>query len=498
MPTADWPYASDVTTVGLGAYATVAERQAAGKAVRKVRSRSSLGEYFPSPTRQDPVQILAAQETDRVPGLLPLRHQRMSENAFAFLRGAAAVMAADLGASPDTGLTVQLCGDAHLSNLGLFAGPDRSLVFDLNDFDETNPGPFEWDVMRLAASFVVAATTAGHPSAFACSLPGIVAKSYRESVAMFASMSDLDVWYYRIDTSLLASWAEQAGSRAGIKAVRRTAQAAARKDRWSAVKSLTQIVDGRRMFKDQPPLLVSVSDNEATHETVSEMFESYRETLLVDRAHLLSRYHWVDAGHKVVGVGSVGLLAFVLLLQGRDENDLLVLQCKQAVQSVLEPFTVKSKWPTHGKRVVAGQRLIQASTDAFLGTTEGPRGKSYYVRQLRDMKWGPDPLAMNRESYQTYASLCGLALARAHARSGDSVAIASYLGSSDTFDKAVGAFAEAYSAQTEVDYARYTAAIRSGEVPVGGDTGEPVRVRLETSADGITTVTAGYGPHPSR
>lgn len=477
--------------------ATVAERQAVGKAVRKIRSRSALGEYAPSPTRQDPVQILAAQETDRVEGLLPLRHQRMSESPFAFLRGAAAVMAADLGAIPNTGLTVQLCGDAHLSNLGLFAGPDRSLVFDLNDFDETNPGPFEWDVLRLATSFVVAATVAGHPVKFASTLPGVVAKAYRESMAMFAGMSDLDVWYYRIDTSLLATWAEQAGSRAGVKAVQKTAQAAARKDRWSAVRSLTEVVDGRRVFKDEPPLLVSVSGNENTKQTVSEMFESYRETLLVDRAHLLSRYHWVDAGHKVVGVGSVGLLAFVLLLQGRDENDLLVLQSKQAVQSVLEPFTAESQWPSHGKRVVAGQRLIQASTDAFLGTTEGPRGKSYYVRQLRDMKWGPDPLAMSRESYQTYASLCGLALARAHARSGDSVAIASYVGSSDTFDKAVQGFAEAYAVQTDLDYARYSAAIRSGEVSVQGDSSGPVRVSLETSADGITTVTSSFGPASS-
>ena len=483
--------------VSPGEFATVAARQAAGKAVRVALSRSALGEYSPSPTRQDPVGILAAQETDRVEGLLPLRHQRMSESPFAFLRGAAAVMAADLGAMANTGLTVQLCGDAHLSNLGLFAGPDRNLVFDLNDFDETNPGPFEWDVMRLATSFVVAATTAGHPSKLANSLPGIVAKSYRESMAMFAGMSDLDVWYYRIDTSLLSAWAEQAGSKAGVKAVHRTTQAATRKDRWSAVRSLTQVVDGRRMFKDQPPLLVSVSDDQATHETISAMFEAYRDTLLVDRAHLLSRYHWVDAGHKVVGVGSVGLLAFVLLLQGRDENDLLVLQAKQAVQSVLEPFTAKSEWPTPGKRVVAGQRLIQASTDAFLGTTEGPRGKSYYVRQLRDMKWGPDPSVMGREPYQTYASLCGLALARAHARSGDSVAIASYLGSSDTFDKAVKEFAQAYAAQTDLDYARYTAAIRSGEVSTQGDASGPVRVRLETSTDGITTVTSGFGPAPS-
>jgi uncharacterized protein (DUF2252 family) len=423
-----------------------------------------------------------------------LRHQRMAVNPFTFLRGAAAVMADDLGALPNTGLTVQLCGDAHLSNLGMFAGPDRRLIFDLNDFDETHPGPFEWDVMRLAASFTVAAQTAGHSRKFANTLPGLVAKAYRESMSMFAGMNDLDVWYYRIDTDLLKTWAQQLGSKASVQAVKRTERAAAQKNRWSAVRSLTQVVDGRRMFKDQPPLLVSLTADNSSAEIVGSMFEDYRSTLLVDRSHVLSNYHWVDAGHKVVGVGSVGLLAFVLLLQGRDENDMLVLQFKEAVTSVLEPVTEPSIWPTHSERVVSGQRLMQAATDVFLGSAEGPQGRSYYGRQLRDMKWGPDPLVMTRDAYSSYAALCGLALARAHARSGDSVAIASYLGTSSSFDKAITSFAARYAEQTDIDHAQYTAAIKRGDVSVEGDTRGPVRVRLAQSSDGVATVTTGYGP----
>ena len=470
----------------------VAERILLGKSARSVRSRRSLGEYDFPRDRPDPVATLGSQETERVPGLLPLRHERMAANPFAFLRGAAAVMAWDLGSMPNTGLTVQLCGDAHLSNLGLFAGPDRRLVFDLNDFDETNPGPFEWDVMRLATSFTVAAKVAGHSQKLASSLPAVVAKSYRESMAMFASMSDLDVWYYRIDTTLLTAWAEQAASKDGVRAVRQTEKAAAAKDRWSAVRSLTEIVDGRRRFKDQPPLLVPLTTDDAAQQTVATMFDAYRRSLLVDRSHLLSRYRVVDVGHKVVGVGSVGLLAFVVLLQGRDEDDLLVLQFKEAVSSVLEPFTAPSVWPTHGQRVVAGQRIIQATTDAFLGSTDGPSGRSFYGRQLRDMKWGPDPLSMTKDGFSTYAALCGLALARAHARSGDSVAIAGYLGKSDTFDTAVQEFADAYAVQTEQDFARYTSAIASGEVAVSEQSGGALRVRLETSADGVTSVSSGF------
>lgn len=435
---------------------SVADRVASGKSVRGRHPRRSIGVFQPGPDRPDPLATLAAQETMRVQELLPLRHERMSANPFAFYRGAAAVMAQDLGSMPSTGLTVQLCGDAHLSNLGLFAGPDRRLVFDVNDFDETNPGPFEWDVMRLAASFRIAADAAGLRSKVATSLPGIVAESYRSAMANFATMNDLDVWYFRVDTEMMLSWARKAKSRAGIRAIRKTERAAAAKDRWSAVRSLTTVTDGTRRFKDQPPLLARIPDDDERRELIGGMYGDYRATLLVDRAELLSRYHWIDAGHKVVGVGSVGLLAFVLLLQGRDVNDLLVLQIKQAVPSVLEPFTAPSQWSSHGERVVAGQRLMQASTDAFLGYVVGPNGRHYYVRQLRDMKWGPDPLTMDADAYRAYAGLCGLALARAHARSGDSVAIAGYLGGGRSFAKAITAFADAYAEQNLRDYERFT------------------------------------------
>lgn len=468
---------------------TVPERAALGKATRKVRPRSSIGEYAPAPNRRDPVQVLAAQEADRVPGLLPLRRARMAANPFAFLRGAAAIMASDLGSLPNSGLTVQLCGDAHLSNLGLFAGPDRRLVFDLNDFDETNPGPFEWDVQRLATSFQVAAITAGHSTAFATSLPRMVAEAYRAGMTEFSQMNDLDLWYYRIDAALLEQWARDAGSKSGERAVRKTSAAAESKDRWSAVSKLTEIVDGQRRFKDEPPLLVSLTADDHAQKVISRMFEEYRSGLLVDRAHLLSRYHWVDAGHKVVGVGSVGLLAFVLLLQGRDENDLLVLQIKQAVTSVLEPFTKPSTLPTPGQRVVAGQRIIQAATDAFLGYTDGP-DRSYYVRQLRDMKWSPDPLSMGKDAYTTYAGLCGAALARSHARSGDSVAIAAYLGSGDVFERAIQDFANAYTRQNDADFAIYTRSIADGTVSAKAESENSTRIMLHSADDGSVSVTS--------
>lgn len=467
---------------------SAAERAALGTSTRKQRPRRDLGQYVTRTDRPDPVALLSAQEGERITQLLPIRHQRMAANPFAFLRGAAVIMANDLGSMPNTGLEVQLCGDAHLSNLGLFAGPDRRLVFDLNDFDETNPGPFEWDVQRLATSFQVAATTAGHSLTFARSLPRRVAWAYRTAMANFASMNDLDLWYYRIDISLLEQWAQQSGSKAGERAVRRTANAAAAKDRWSAVTKLTTVIDGRRRFRDEPPLLTSLETDDHSREVIANVFERYRAELLIDRAALLSRYHFVDIGHKVVGVGSVGLLAFVLLLQGRDEDDLLVLQLKQAVTSVLEPFTSPSEFATHGQRVVAGQRLIQASTDAFLGATDGP-DRSYYVRQLRDMKWSPDPLEMNRKAFSTYAELCGAALARAHARSGDSIAIAAYLGSKDSFDRAIESFADAYSWQNDQDYAAYTKAIADGRVSMPSDSTESGEIRLTSTDDGSVRVT---------
>ena len=469
-------------------YLTVAERIEVGRAARKVRRRVDMGKYVAAADRKNPVTTLLKQEEQRVNELLPLRHSRMAASSFSYLRGAAAVMAADLGAAPNSGLTVQLCGDAHLSNLGLFAAPDRRVVFDLNDFDETSPGPFEWDVIRLATSFEVAARTAGLSATDAGQLPKVVAAAYRRSMAKFAAMPDLDMWYYRIDTDMLTQWAKQAESKAAVNAVRNTEQLAMTRDRWSAVKSLTKLVDGERRFKDKPPLLVSLDADSDSRAAVNEMYETYKKTLIVDREALLSRYHWVDAGHKVVGVGSVGLLAFVILLQGRDAEDLLVLQIKEAVTSVLEPFSGASQWATHGERVIAGQRLMQASTDSFLGWVQGPKGRSYYVRQLRDMKWAPDPLGMTQDQYDTYANLCGLALARAHARSGDPVAISAYLGNSDSFDNSIAKFSHDYAIQNEQDYQLFTAAIASGEITSSDEKNVSTKITLRSDDSGGATV----------
>lgn len=462
---------------------SVAERVALGRAARKQRPRQSIGEYQPATGRQDPVALLAAQEADRVPQLLPIRHQRMVQTPFTFLRGAAAVMAADLGVAPSTGLTVQLCGDAHLANLGLFAAPDRGLVFDVNDFDETNPGPFEWDVQRLAASFVVAAQVAGHSRRTVEALPRRVARAYREMMASLTRLSELDEWYYRIDISTLRRWAEALDLRDGVEAIARTEQAAQSRDRWSAVKKLTTVVDGQRRFKDQPPLLVSLQGSPVTSDVVEQMFDSYLSTLLVDRATLLARYTPVDVGHKVVGVGSVGLLAFVMLLQGRSDDDLLVLQIKQAVTSVLEPYTAPSTWSTHSRRVVAGQRLMQAATDAFLGWTSGPMGRTYYVRQLRDMKWAPDATTMPAKALLAYATVCGATLARAHARSGDSVALSAYLGDSERFDAALQSFALTYAEQNDRDFRAYSAAIEAGTVETTKDETQAVRLAWQPYAE---------------
>jgi len=474
---------------------TVDERAALGRAARKVRSRQSIGDYQAASGRQDPVALLAAQETDRVPQLLPVRHQRMAQTPFTFLRGAAAVMAADLGSMPSTGLTVQLCGDAHLANLGLFAAPDRGLVFDVNDFDETNPGPFEWDVQRLAASFVVAAQSAGHRQRTCETLPRVVARAYRKMMTWLSGQSELDEWYYRIDVGTLRRWVAEMRFRDGLDVLARTEQQAQARDRWSAVEKLTTVVDGQRRFKDQPPLLVSLQSNQAMEDVVDSMFDSYLSTLLVDRATLLGRYTPVDVGHKVVGVGSVGLLAFVMLLQGRGKDDLLVLQIKQAVTSVLEPYTAPSTWPSHGRRVVAGQRLMQAATDAFLGWTTGPQGRSYYVRQLRDMKWAPDVSSMRAKGLLAYAGMCGATLARAHARSGDSIALASYMGDSPRFDAAMQAFALTYAEQNALDFAAYAKAIADGTVATTRDETTAVRMAWEpNSAQGPLVVTEAAAP----
>lgn len=391
----------------------------------------------------------------------------MSVSPFTFYRGSAAVMASDLGSMLNTGITVQLCGDAHLSNFGLFAGQDRSVIFDVNDFDETNPGPFEWDVMRLAASFMLAAQDNSFTEQEANDITRLAASSYRVAMAEYAGMSDLAIWYDRISTATLEQWAAQVGGDKGTKQINKVIGKAQSRDGWSAITKLTEVVDGKRQFLDQPPVLVRITDGDDLHPWLDTLMDKYRSELQSDRRELIRRYQVVDFGHKVVGVGSVGLRAFVLLLQGRDENDLLVLQAKEAVQSVLEPYTKSCVYEHQGQRVVEGQRLMQAASDAFLGWVQAPNGRQFYVRQLRDMKWSPDIAKLPAPLLAGYAALCGRTLAHGHARSGDPVEIAAYLGQSEKFDVAISEFARVYSAQVNSDFAQYTAAIADGRVVTG-------------------------------
>ncbi len=450
--------------------ATVAQREADGRKARERRPRVSIGQFTPSPARRDPVALLAEQEVIRAQPLLPLRHARMSVSPFTFYRGSAGVMTEDLAAMANSGLVTQLCGDAHLSNFGLFAAPDRSVIFDINDFDETNPGPFEWDVLRLSTSFVLAGRDRSLPAEAIASAATAVGTAYRTQMQEYAGMPDIAVWYDRVGVDVLTEWAGgQSDTRTGRVIARGVAKARSR-DMWSAVSKLTEVVDGKRRFKDLPPLLMRIPLDDVLTEQITDLFVQYRTTLPRDRQSLLRRYQVRDFGHKVVGVGSVGLLAFVILLEGRDENDLLVLQVKQAVASVLEPVTAESAFAQSGERVVVGQQLMQAASDAFLGWITGRGGRQFYVRQLRDMKFAPDPSKFTSETLTSYAAICGRTLARAHARAGDAVKIASYLGTSAKFDRAVREFSLAYADQVLQDFTAYRSAIDSGTIPVASDT----------------------------
>lgn len=451
-------------TFSFGTYRTPQERTALGKAAREALPRKAQATYAPATHRPDPIALLEEQEQTRVPALLPLRHERMGVSAFTFYRGTAIIMASDLGAQPSSGLQVQLCGDAHLSNFGLFAAPDRVPVFDVNDFDETNPGPFEWDVKRLATSFVLAARDNGFPKDVVADAAVASARQYRISMADYARMKEIDIWYDRVDASALEAWAQRAGGKSSEKAVRRTVAKAQARTAWTAVAKLTKVVDGRRIFIDEPPLLVRVPEDSMARSMMLSALPGYLESLASDRQDLLQRYEVIDVGHKVVGVGSVGLLAWVLLLQGRDAEDILTLQIKQAQHSVLEPYTAPSTYAQMGERVVEGQRLMQAASDSFLGWVTGKLDREYYVRQLRDMKWSPDPSKFTPVSLSAYAELCGHALARAHARTGDAIAISSYLGRSAAFDDAIRGFSLAYAEQVGSDFAEFQQAVASGRL----------------------------------
>ena len=450
------------------------ERAAAGKAARAVAPRAAHGEWAPAADRPDPVDLLEEQAASRVQELVPIRYGRMLVSPFTFFRGAAYPMAADLAGEPRSGLDVQLCGDAHLSNFGAFAGPDRRLMFSINDFDETLPGPFEWDVKRLAASFAVAGRDRGFDAEERRSINLGVTRAYREGIRSFAGMRNLDLWYARIDVDEIAAWAAQRAGRKQRKTFERNVAKAQSKDSMRAFTKLTEVVDGRRRIAADPPLIVPIEDVASSlepaelEEFLRGVIRSYRRTLSPDRRRLLERYRYAHAARKVVGVGSVGARAWIVLMLGRDETDPLFLQLKEAQASVLEPFLGKSTFKHHGQRVVEGQRLTQAASDIMLGwirldDVDGV-SRDFYMRQLWDGKGSAIVETMNPKAMTVYAELCGHTLAKAHARSGDAIAIASYLGGGDSFDRALASFAEAYADQNERDYAALQDAVTSGRV----------------------------------
>ncbi len=449
-----------------------AERGAAGKAARADAPRSSHGAWVPAEDREDPIAILDRQAEDRVPDLVPIRNGRMAASPFAFFRGAAAVMAADLARTPVSGLRVQACGDAHLSNFGAFAAPDRRLVFDLNDFDETLPGPWEWDVKRLAASFAIAGRESGLKRKQRREAILAAARTYRDSMRAFASLRNLEVWYARLDVEAVLGQVEDAAPK-DLKRVRRGIGKARSKDSLRALEKLTETVDGELRFRSEPPLLVPgeelVGDESGIDPAalVDKVLGAYRESLAPDRRHLLDGYRFRQIARKVVGVGSVGTRAWVVLLTGVDDDDPLFLQAKEAQASVLEPYAGVGRFRNHGRRVVEGQRLMQASSDIFLGwcPAAGLEGeRDFYVRQLWDWKRSADVERLSPSGLGVYARMCGWTLARAHSRSGDRIAIAAYLGAGDSFDDAIADFAEAYADCNERDHEAMLAAIDSGRV----------------------------------
>ena len=436
---------------------TLADRRAAGRELRSRVLRSSHAEWTPAANRPDPLSLLEEQNRTRLPHLVPLRYARMAVSPFTFLRGSAIVMAQDLAATPVTGIQVQVCGDAHLNNFGIYATPERHQVFDVNDFDETLPGPWEWDLKRFAASIVAAGRTNGFPAATnrQAVLSGI--QSYREHMWKYSDMRYLDVWYSRID------------SESSLQFVRRTFRWYIEKQRDKARQrsslqmfpKIAMQVGGQYRIRDDPPLIAHL-DDEALAQQLEGLVETYRPTIQEDRRVLLSKYQCVDVAQKVVGVGSVGTRCYVVLLLGNDSNDPLLLQIKEAQASVLERHLGPSTYPNHAQRVVNGQRLMQAASDLFLGWTR-LGATDYYLRQLRDMKLSVNLETLVPEGFIEYCRFCGWALARAHARSGDSAQISGYLGRSDVFDRAIAAFAQTYADQTERDHAAFVAAVQSGQ-----------------------------------
>lgn len=447
-----------------------------GKELRKLAPRESHADWSPSPGR-DPVGILLEQGKSRVQDLLPIRYGRMSASPFAFYRGGAAIMAADLAPTPVTGVRVQACGDAHISNFGGYAAPDRRLVFDLNDFDETLPAPWEWDVKRMAASAVIAARHNGGSKKVARRIVLAGMAQYRDAMRQLADSSYLDVWYARIDFEHIAELLEDAyGTDAGVN-LRRDIAKASRKDSSRARRKLTDESSGEPRFASRPPLLVparelaaglGLADGESVRDLLHDLMLQYAHTLPPDRQHLIGHYRLVDLARKVVGVGSVGTRAWVLLFLSNRREDPLVLQVKEAQESVLAPYAGASKFRLQGRRVVEGQRLIQAASDLFLGwvRAEAPDGvtRDFYVRQLWDGKMSIDIDSLDETGLTEFVKLCAGALALAHARTGDRVAISQYLGKKNTFDQAIAEFSLRYAKQNQEDFDAFTAEIKAGRI----------------------------------
>ena len=450
-----------------------AERAGKGRDARAAVPLESHKGWDPPTGRRSPVEILQEQAKTRVPDLIPIRHARMTASPFAFYRGAAAVMAADLATTPNSGLQAQICGDAHLANFGGFAAPDRTIVFDVNDFDETHPGPWEWDVKRLAASFEIAARSREFDDKLRKKIVRRVVRSYRNAMHEFAATRNLDLWYTRLDENDVFDRFRDQLSSAELKRFQKNLAKARGKDSLKAFAKLSARVDGEIRIVSDPPLIVRVEElmpevaAQALRDVVRGGFRKYRHSLQPDRRHLVEAFEMVDIARKVVGVGSVGTRCWVALMLGRDENDPLFLQIKEAEASVLEPYTGASRYANHGQRVVEGQRFMQSASDIFLGwnrfenLADGTE-RDFYIRQMWDGKFSPQIDIMEPEVLGVYSDMCGSTLARAHARSGDRIAIASYLGSSDTFDRAVGSFAAAYADQNQHDFEEVIAAVESG------------------------------------
>jgi uncharacterized protein (DUF2252 family) len=447
------------------------ESRQAGKALRGEVPRSSHGFWEPDPERADPISLLQAQDEGRLEHLLPIKYGRMIESPFAFLRGSATVMAADLASTPATGLRVQLCGDAHLSNFGVFATPERKLVFDINDFDETYPGPWEWDLKRLAASAVVAGRENGFDDKLNRKLARSASKAYRQAMLRLSKVPILDVWYYHIEAVRVLEVLGQTSKNAKKSALKVVAKAR-RRTHAHSLEKLTEVVDGRRQFRNDPPLLVRLREMvgeenwaQFSGQGVEKAWQEYMDSLPEERRLLLSRFRIADGALRVGGVGSVGTRCAILLLEGNSAKDAIVLQQKETGPSVLEPYLTRRNYASQAQRVVTGQQLIQAASDIFLGWNQGiMTGAQYYWRQLKDMKGSADVATRDEAGLETYLAVCGACLARAHARTGDAAAISGHIGKKNTLDKAIADFAVAYADQTERDHQRLVVAVNSGRV----------------------------------